>query len=74
MNCFFFLLCESKYFFRPLSASELAVGCSNGVYIWNIEPNSIVTRPSITCATLLTKPGHKYITSISWNQQVHSFN
>ncbi|KAK7577995.1 hypothetical protein V9T40_010200 [Parthenolecanium corni] len=54
---------------RPLSASDLAVGCSEGVYVWNIEPNSIVTRPSITCATLLSKPGHKYVTSVSWNQQ-----
>lgn len=54
---------------RPLSASELAVGCSKGVYVWNIEPNSIVTKPSITCATLLSRPGHKYVTSVSWNQQ-----
>lgn len=27
---------------RPLSASELAIGCENGIFVWNIDPNSVV--------------------------------
>lgn len=27
---------------RPLSHSDIAVGCENGIFIWNIDPNSLV--------------------------------
>ncbi|XP_026285051.1 aladin [Frankliniella occidentalis] len=52
---------------RPHSASELAVGCHAGVLVWQVDPKSVVTRPSITCATVLKRPGHSPITSIQWN-------
>ena len=31
---------------RPFLASELAVGCSTGLLIWNVDPCSVVARPS----------------------------
>ena len=31
---------------RPYLASELAVGCSTGLLIWNVDPCSVVARPS----------------------------
>ncbi|KAK3923787.1 Aladin [Frankliniella fusca] len=52
---------------RPNSASELAVGCQIGTLVWQVDPKSVVTRPSITCATVLKRPGHSPVTSIQWN-------
>ena len=34
---------------QPLSASQLAVGCSAGVLLWTIDPASVVSRPSSSC-------------------------
>ncbi len=55
---------------RPNSASELAVGCHTGTLVWQVDPKSVVTRPSITCATVLKRPGHSPVTSIQWNSTV----
>ena len=52
---------------RPFLASELAVGCSNGLLIWNIDPCSVVARPSAGCVSLLQSPGHAPVSSISWH-------
>ncbi|XP_069684617.1 aladin-like isoform X2 [Periplaneta americana] len=53
---------------RPMSASELAVGCESGVFVWHVDPNSVVTRPSVSCATVLQRPHHSPVTSITWSQ------
>ncbi|XP_034243709.1 aladin-like [Thrips palmi] len=52
---------------RPHSASELAVGCHAGVLVWQVDPKSVVTRPSISCATVLKQPGHSPVSSVQWN-------
>ena len=38
---------------RPYLATELAVGCSSGLLIWNVDPNSVVARPSAGISYLL---------------------
>lgn len=52
---------------RPFSASELAVGCEEGVIVWVIDPNSVVTRPSMSCGQVLKQPGHSPVTSVEWS-------
>ncbi|XP_021920486.1 aladin-like isoform X2 [Zootermopsis nevadensis] len=54
---------------RPFSASQLAVGCEEGVFVWHVDPNSVVTRPSMSCATVLKRPHHSPVTSVTWNPQ-----
>lgn len=54
---------------RPFSASELAVGCELGVFLWTVDPNSVVTRPSMSCAQVLKQSGHSPVTSIVWAPQ-----
>ncbi|KAJ9587941.1 hypothetical protein L9F63_018616 [Diploptera punctata] len=54
---------------RPYSASELAVGCEAGVFVWQVDPNSVVTRPSVSCAVFLQRPHHSPVTSIAWSPQ-----
>ncbi|XP_014255108.1 aladin-like isoform X1 [Cimex lectularius] len=51
---------------RPLTSGELAVACSVGVYIWTIDPNSVVSRTSFNSTLLLPD---KYVSSISWSPQ-----
>lgn len=68
------LKCRTQRFvsslaWRPLSASELAVGCMSGVLIWNVDPNSVITRPSTSSTLLLTRPNHTFITSVCWSPQ-----
>jgi len=50
-----------------MSASELAVGCDGGVFVWQVDPNSVVTRPSTSCATVLQRPHHSPVTSVTWS-------
>uniref|UniRef100_A0A0A9WTJ4 Aladin n=3 Tax=Lygus hesperus TaxID=30085 RepID=A0A0A9WTJ4_LYGHE len=50
---------------RPLSLGELAVACSAGVYVWDIDTENIITRPAISTSARLL-PG-SYVTSISWS-------
>lgn len=59
----------SSLAWRPLSASDIAVACEVGIYVWVVDPNSVVMRPSASSATLLRKPNHKNVTSITWSPQ-----
>lgn len=52
---------------KPYCASMLALGCQAGVIIWQLDPTSLVTRPSSTCMTLLSQKGHTGVTSVSWH-------
>uniref|UniRef100_A0A1B6FTZ0 Aladin seven-bladed propeller domain-containing protein n=1 Tax=Cuerna arida TaxID=1464854 RepID=A0A1B6FTZ0_9HEMI len=57
----------SSMAWRPLCASELAVGCELGVVIWHIDPNSVITRPSAANTHVLSRPNHMYVTSLAWS-------
>lgn len=51
---------------RPLSTSQLAVGCQNGFLVWTLDPNSCITRPLSQAATF--KYGNHFpVTSLEWN-------
>lgn len=52
---------------RPLSTSDLAVGCASGILIWTVDPNSVVMRPSSSTAVLLQRSDHTDISSIAWS-------
>lgn len=45
----------SSLSWRPLSASELAVGCEQGVIVWTVDPNSMFTKPSSSNAVVLKR-------------------
>jgi len=51
---------------QPLSASQLAVGCSAGVLLWTIDPASVVSRPSSSCVVRL-EGLQGPATSVSWS-------
>ncbi|XP_022916047.1 aladin-like [Onthophagus taurus] len=53
---------------RPLCDSEIAVACETCIIVWTIDPNSVVTRPSVSNAIILTENNHAPIVSIGWNQ------
>ena len=57
-------------YFRPYSASELAVGCNHGVILWRIDPKSSSTRIPRSCATILSDKNHKPVTSLQWKPKV----
>lgn len=50
---------------KPYYSSVLAVACNNGVLVWQIDPTSLVTRPSSSCVTFLKQKGP--VTCVSWN-------
>uniref|UniRef100_A0A3B5M1G5 Achalasia, adrenocortical insufficiency, alacrimia n=1 Tax=Xiphophorus couchianus TaxID=32473 RepID=A0A3B5M1G5_9TELE len=52
---------------KPLCASALAVACQNCLLVWNVDPCSLSTRPSSSCAQVLSHPGHSPVTSIAWS-------
>uniref|UniRef100_A0A1Y1ND83 Aladin seven-bladed propeller domain-containing protein n=2 Tax=Photinus pyralis TaxID=7054 RepID=A0A1Y1ND83_PHOPY len=52
---------------RPFSNSELAVGCENGIFVWNIDQTSMITRPSINNASILRRINHVPVVSIAWS-------
>lgn len=52
---------------RPFCSSTLAVACQDGVLLWQLEPTSLVARPSSGYATLLWRRGHQPVTSIAWH-------
>ncbi|CAH0389778.1 unnamed protein product [Bemisia tabaci] len=54
---------------RPLSSSELAIGCSAGICLWTIDPMSTMTRPSSSCLVVLSNPNHVNVTSLSWHSE-----
>lgn len=39
---------------RPLSASEIAVGCESCILIWTVDPNSVVSKFDLSIACLIT--------------------
>lgn len=57
----------SSLSWRPYSASELAVGCEQGVIVWTVDPNSMFTKPSSSNAVVLKRPGHSPVTDVSWS-------
>ncbi|XP_060516995.1 aladin-like [Cylas formicarius] len=52
---------------RPLSNTEIAVAHECGVIIWNIDSNSLVSRPSVSNAIILQRPEHRPVMSIAWS-------
>ncbi|KAK3736148.1 hypothetical protein QZH41_015540 [Actinostola sp. cb2023] len=54
-------------YFRPLSASLLAVGCNTGIFIWTVDPNSPVTRLGSSSVRHLSQPCHNPVTSLAWS-------
>uniref|UniRef100_A0A1A8G9M0 Achalasia, adrenocortical insufficiency, alacrimia n=1 Tax=Nothobranchius korthausae TaxID=1143690 RepID=A0A1A8G9M0_9TELE len=52
---------------KPLCASALAVACQNCLLVWHVDPCSLSTRPSSSCAQVLSHPGHSPVTSIAWS-------
>ncbi len=55
---------------RPLNASELAVGCLKGILIWTVDPSSVAARPSAGCVRTLRAPGHEPVNSLQWDPNV----
>ncbi|KAL5275604.1 AAAS family protein [Megaselia abdita] len=51
---------------RPFTASELAVGCNNGICLWTIDSTMHFNRQMV-CGTVLKYPNHTPVTSIEWN-------
>jgi aladin len=51
---------------RPLSSSQLAVGCQNGLLIWTLDTNSLITRP-LSQAAHFKQGNHFPVTSLEWN-------
>lgn len=45
----------SSVSWRPFSASDLAVGCEQGVIVWTVDPNSMFTKPSSSNAVVLKR-------------------
>lgn len=54
---------------KPHSGSVLAIGCQNCILIWTIDPLSLSTRPSSSCAQVLQQSGHGPVTSIDWHPE-----
>lgn len=52
---------------RPMSNTEIAVAHENGIIVWNIDPNSLITRPSISNATVLQREDHRPVMSMAWS-------
>lgn len=50
---------------RPFSAGELAVGCQTAFLIWNVDPNSLMTRP--LSQAVYKYEGHAPVTSLEFN-------
>lgn len=51
---------------RPLSSSQLAVGCQNGFLLWTLDPNSCISRP-LSQAAHFKHGNHFPVTSLEWN-------
>jgi aladin len=51
---------------QPCGASQLAVGCQQGVLVWTVDPASVVSRPSSSCVVRLA--GHAGpVTGVAWS-------
>uniref|UniRef100_T1JNT2 Peptidase S1 domain-containing protein n=1 Tax=Strigamia maritima TaxID=126957 RepID=T1JNT2_STRMM len=51
----------------PCSLSVLTVACAKCILIWQVDPTSLITRPSAGCVQVLEYPGPGPVTSLSWN-------
>lgn len=51
---------------RPLSSSQLAVGCQNGFLLWTLDPSSCISRP-LSQAAHFKHGNHFPVTSLEWN-------
>ncbi|KAJ6639090.1 Aladin [Pseudolycoriella hygida] len=58
--------CITSMEWRPLSHNELAVGCENGIIIWNIT--NVRTGKPITRYVNLTHRNHSPIISLEWDK------
>ncbi|EFA03757.2 aladin [Tribolium castaneum] len=52
---------------RPMSLTEIAVGHENGIIIWHVDFNSLVTRPSVSNSIMLQRVDHKPVMSLAWS-------
>lgn len=52
---------------RPYSSSTLAVACFSCVIVWRIDPSSVATRISSSCAQVLFCKGHGPVTCLQWS-------
>lgn len=52
---------------KPYCTSVLAVACREGILLWQVEPTSVIPRPSSACASLLSHQDHSPVTSIAWH-------
>lgn len=52
---------------KPFCSSVLAVACQEGVLLWQVDPTSLIARPSAAYASLLAREGHEPVTSIAWH-------
>lgn len=51
---------------RPLSSSQLAVGCQSGFLVWTLDPNSCISRP-LSQAAHFKHGNHCPVTSLEFN-------
>lgn len=51
---------------RPLSSSQLAVGCQSGFLVWALDPNSCISRP-LSQAAVYKHGNHCPVTSLEFN-------
>ncbi|XP_037026602.1 aladin [Bradysia coprophila] len=58
--------CVTTMAWRPLTHNELAVGCENGILIWNVT--NVRTGKPITKFIHLTHRNHSPIISIEWDK------
>lgn len=54
---------------KPHSGSVLAVGCQSCILVWTIDPLSLSTRPSSSCAQVLQQSGHGPVTGVDWHPE-----
>ncbi|KAF5291841.1 hypothetical protein FQA39_LY14178 [Lamprigera yunnana] len=54
---------------RPLSNTEIAIGCETGIIVWNVDDTSLITRPSINNATILQRSSHAPVVSLAWSRE-----
>lgn len=50
---------------RPMAASTLAVGCSQGIALWKVDDGSGVT--DVAHCNHLTARGHQYVKCLAWS-------
>ena len=51
---------------KPMSCQLLAVACRNSIILWQVDPCSLLTRPSTNCIQIIDCSRHHLVTSIKW--------